>query len=397
MGSMKKQFVVAVALLLCLLAIGWIGIYVVSGGLSRRAAAGAAPSSPGIPVTADLVKYADVPIYLSGLGTVQAFNSVLIKSQVDGQILKFDVAEGQEVHAGDVVAEIDPRSYAATLAQAKAVKVKDQALLANAQLDLQRYRGLAAKDSIAHQQVDTQAALVEQYQGTVDADQAQIDLAQVQLGYCSIRSPIDGRVGTRLVDRGNIVRATDTTGIVTINQIRPISVRFALPAELLPEVRAQLQQGDVKVIVDDGNERELATGKLTVIDNQIGTATATITYKASFDNADEALWPGQFVNVRLLLQVERNALTVPVTAVVRGPEGTYAFLIGTDGVVQKRTIKIGFANKTIAIVDSGLAVGDQVVTDGQYRIEAGSRVEVLVPPAASITSPHDPAAPGAIE
>jgi multidrug efflux system membrane fusion protein len=393
---MKKLIRTTLALLLCLPAIGWIGTRLVSIGESSSAAAGATPSSPGIPVTADLAESADVPIYLSGLGTVQAFNSVLIKSRVDGQILKIGFAEGQEVRAGDIIADIDPRPYAAALAQAKATKLKDQALLENAQLDLRRYRGLVAQDSMAHQQLDTQASLVEQYRGAVDADQAQIDLAQVQLDYCSIRSPIDGRVGTRLVDAGNIVRATDTTGIVTINQVRPISVRFTLPAASFPEVRARLRKGDVDVIADDGNGHELATGNLTVIDNQISAATATIAYKASFDNVDEVLWPGQFVNIRLLLQVRRGALTIPVTAVVRGPEGTYAFVIGADEVVQKRPIKIGFSNQTIAIVDSGLVGGDQVVIDGQYRIEAGSRVEVLVPPAAaSIAAPPEPPTVGA--
>ena len=391
-----KKLISILALLLCLSALGWLGLRVVSAGKDGGAAVAAVPSSPGIPVMAALAGYADVPVYLSGLGTVQAFNSVLIKSRVDGQILKMDFAEGQDVHAGDTIAEIDPRSYAAALAQAKAVKVKDQALLENAQLDLRRYQGLVAQNSIAHQQLDTQAALVDQYRGTVDADQAQIDLAQVQLSYCSIRSPIDGRVGMRLVDAGNIVHATDTTGIVSINQVRPIWVGFALPAASLANVRAQMKQGDVEVIAEGADGHGLATGKLAVIDNQINATTATIAYKASFENADEALWPGQFVNIRLLLQIRRHALTVPLTAVVRGPDGTYAFVIGADSVVQKRPIKVGFSNKTVAIVDSGLVAGDQVVTDGQYRIEAGSRVEILAPPVASMASP-DPAAAGATQ
>jgi multidrug efflux system membrane fusion protein len=192
------------------------------------------------------------------------------------------------------------------------------------------------------------------------------------------------------------VHATDTTGIVTINQIRPIWVSFALPAASLAEVRSRLHQGDVEVIAKGADGQDLATGKLTVIDNQINATTATIAYKAVFDHADEALWPGQFVDIRLLLQVKRHALTVPVTAVVRGPEGAYVFLVGPDRLVQKRPIKVGFTNKTIAIVESGLATSDRVVTDGQYRIEAGSRVEVL-PPAAPIASPTDPAAPTATQ
>jgi membrane fusion protein, multidrug efflux system len=392
LGFIMKKLVTILALLLCLTAAGWLGLRLVSGGRDGGAPAEATPSSPGIPVMADLAAYADVPIYLSALGTAQAFNSVLIKSRVDGQILNMDFAEGQEVRAGDTIAEIDPRTYAAALAQAKGMKVKDQALLDNAQLDLKRYRGLVAQDSMSHQQFDTQAALADQYRGIVDADQAQIDLAQVQLSYCTIRSPIDGRVGTRLVDLGNIVHATDTAGIVTINQIRPIWVSFALPAASLAEVRSRLGQGDVDVVAEGADGKELATGKLAVIDNQINAATATITYKARFDNSDEALWPGQFVNIRLLLQVRRHALTVPLTAVVRGPDGgDYAFLVGADQMVQKRPIKVGLADKMVAIIDSGLAAGDWVVTDGQYRIEAGSRVEVLAQPTASVASPQDPA------
>jgi membrane fusion protein, multidrug efflux system len=395
--EIMKKPITTLALLLCVPVIGWLGVSLASGWPGGSAAADATPSPPGIPVMAGLAGEADVPIYLSGLGTVQAFNSVLVKSRVDGQILTIGFAEGQEVRAGDIIAEIDPRPYAAALAQAKAAKLKDEAQLENTQLDLRRYRTLATQNSIAHQQLDTEAALVEQHRAAVDADQAQIDLAQLQLNYCSIRSPIDGRVGTRLVDAGNIVRATDATGIVTINQVRPISVAFALPAASLPEVRARLKQGDIEVIAADGERRDLATGKLAVIDNQISAATATIAYKASFDNADEVLWPGQFVNIRLLLDVRRNALTVPVTAVVRGPEGTYAFVIGADRVVQKRPIDIGFTNKTIAVVNSGLVAGEQVVTDGQYRIQAGSRVDILTPPTASAASPREAGPPGSAQ
>jgi membrane fusion protein, multidrug efflux system len=393
--EIMKRPIVTLALL-CLPAIGWLGVHFGSGWLGARAVADATPSSPGIPVMADRAAAADVPIYLSGLGTVQAFNSVLVKSRVDGQILKIDFAESQEVGAGAIIVEIDPRPYAAAVAQATAAKLKDEVQFENAQRDLGRYRTLATQNSIAHQQLDTQAALVEQHRAAVSADQAQIDLAALQLSYCSIRSPIDGRVGTRRVDAGNIVRATDATGIVLINQVRPISVSFALPATSLPEVRARLKQGDVAVVAEDGGGRQLATGKLAVIDNQISAATATIAYKASFDNADEALWPGQFVNIRLLLDVRRNALTVPVTAVVRGPEGTYAFVIGADRVVQKRPIDIGFTDKTIAVVDAGLVSGEQVVTDGQYRVQAGSRVEILAPPAASAAAPREPGPLGAI-
>ncbi len=386
---MKKAISILV-LLLGVVAIGWLGVSLGTAWQSGKAAAEATPPAPGIPVMAGHASEADVRIYLSGLGTVQAFNSVLVKSRVDGQIVKIAFAEGQEIRAGDVIAEIDPRPYAAALAQAKAAKLKDEAQLENAQLDLRRYRTLATQNSIAHQQLDTQAALVEQHHAAVAADQAQIDLAQLQLSYCSMRSPIDGRVGTRLVDVGNIVRASDAAGIVTINQLRPIAVSFALPAASLGEVRSRLREGEVQVTAEGAEGRDLATGKLAVVDNQINAATATIGYKAFFDNADETLWPGQFVNIRLLLDVRRNALTVPVTAVVRGPEGTYVFVVGAEGRVEKRPIAVGFTNQSVAIVSRGLAGGEQVVTDGQYRIQSGSRVAILAPVASGAAAGAPP-------
>ena len=215
-----------------------------------------------------------------------------------------------------------------------------------------------------------------------------IETAQVQLNYSTIRSPIDGRVGTRLVDAGNIVRATDTTGIVTINQIHPIFASFALPADLLPHLRAQLKSGDVIVTALGRDGQVLATGVLAVIDNQINPATGTINYKAKFDNGDDALWPGQFVNLRIQLAIRHNVIAVPVTAVQQGPDGPYAFVVGDDRTVQKRPLKVGASNKTTAIIDDGLQAGEQIVTDGQYRIQAGSKVEVAVQSASpAVTGP----------
>jgi multidrug efflux system membrane fusion protein len=211
----------------------------------------------------------------------------------------------------------------------------------------------------------------------VKADQAAIDMAQVQLNYSHIRAPIDGRAGTRLVDAGNMVRATEATGIVTINQVHPIFVTFALPADSLPQIRARWKGGDIDVTAKDAGGRDLAAGKLSVIDNQINAATGTINYKAVFDNTDEALWPGQFVNVRVRIDTLRDVVAVPVTAVQYGPDGPYAFIVGADRKVQKRSIKTGAVNKILAVIDDGLQPGDLVVTDGQYRIEAGSLVEVL--------------------
>jgi len=338
-----------------------------------------------IPVMTDQAMRADVPIFLTGLGTVQAFNSVLIKSRVDGQIVKIRYEEGKDVHAGDVLIEIDRAPFEAALAQARANELKDQAQLDNQRLDLGRYTSLAKTGAGSSQQLDTTRALVAQTEASIKADQALVDTAQVQLNYSSIRSPIDGRVGTRLVDAGNIVRASDTTGIVTINQIHPIFVSFALPADSLPQLRAGLKDGDVIVTALDRDGQALATGVLAVIDNQINPTTGTINYKAKFDNGDDALWPGQFVNLRIQLAIRRNVIAVPVTAVQQGPDGPYAFVVGDDRTVQKRPLKVGALNKTTAIIDDGLQPGEQIVTDGQYRIQAGSRVEV----AAQTASPAD--------
>jgi multidrug efflux system membrane fusion protein len=338
-----------------------------------------------IPVMTDQAMRADVPIFLTGLGTVQAFNSVLIKSRVDGQIVKIRYEEGKDVHAGDVLIEIDRAPFEAALAQARANELKDQAQLDNQRLDLGRYTSLAKTGAGSSQQLDTTRALVAQTEASIKADQALVDTAQVQLNYSSIRSPIDGRVGTRLVDAGNIVRASDTTGIVTINQIHPIFVSFALPADSLPQLRAGLKDGDVIVTALDRDGQALATGVLAVIDNQINPTTGTINYKAKFDNGDDALWPGQFVNLRIQLAIRRNVIAVPVTAVQQGPDGPYAFVVGDDRTVQKRPLKVGALNKTTAIIDDGLQPGEQIVTDGQYRIQAGSKVEV----AAQTASPAD--------
>jgi membrane fusion protein, multidrug efflux system len=349
--------------------------------ISQSAARG---SGVAIPVMTDKATRADVPIFLTGLGTVQAFNSVLIKSRVDGQIVNIRFKEGRDVHAGDVLIEIDRAPFEAALAQAQANKLKDQAQLDNARRDLGRYTSLAKTGAATTQQLDTTQALVDQLEASIKADQALVDTAQVQLNYTTIRSPTDGRVGTRLVDPGNIVRATDTTGIVTVNQIHPIFVTFALPADSLPQLRAGSKTGDVVVTALDRDGQVLATGVLAVIDNQINPATGTINYKAKFENGDDALWPGQFVNLRIQLATRRNVIAVPVTAVQQGPDGTYAFVVGDDRIVQKRTIKVGARNKTTAIVDDGLQPGEQIVTDGQYRIQAGSKVETAAQTASPV-------------
>jgi multidrug efflux system membrane fusion protein len=357
-------------------------------GLGRGLWSAAAPSvprpaAPAIPVMASKVERADIPVELIGLGTVQALNSVLVRSRVDGQIVKINFSEGKDVRAGDVLVEIDPAPFEAALAQAQANKLKDQALLDNARLDLDRATRLAKTGATSTQQLDTAKSLVAQLDASVKADQAAIDSTQVQLNYSHIRAPIDGRAGTRLVDAGNIVRAADLTGVVTINQVHPIFVVFSMSADSLPQIRAKLKNGDVDVTAQDSNGRDLATGKLAVIDNAINATTGTINYKAVFDNTEEVLWPGQFVNARVRLEILRNVIAVPVTAVQYGPDGPYAFIVGADRKVQKRAIKTGVVNKVSAVIADGLQPGELVVTDGQYRIEAGSLVEVLAGAAGS--------------
>jgi multidrug efflux system membrane fusion protein len=333
---------------------------------------------PAVPVRAAAVKRQDVPIVLPGLGTVQAFNSVLVKSRVDGQIIKINFTEGQNVRAGDVLVEIDPAPFEATLAQAQATKLKDEAQLENARLDLERFSRLATTNAVSKQQIDTARALVAQLEATVKADQAMIDMAQTQLNYTRIRSPIDGRTGSRVIDAGNFVRgANDTAGIVTINQLNPINVTFALPADTLPRIKTSAQNGDIPVVAQDSNGNDLLSGKLTVIDNLINPATATINYKATFDNSAEMLWPGQFVNVRVELEVRRDVVAVPLTAVQQGPDGPYAFVVGENRRVEKRALKVGVLTKTVAVIDDGLQTGDIVVTEGQYRIQPGTVVDVL--------------------
>jgi len=355
---------------------GVVYLGVQGGLLPSRPQTRARDVAPPIPVTASLAKRIDFPVFLEGIGSVQAFNSVLVKSRVDGQIVKINFSEGTEVKAGDVLLQIDSAPLEAALAQARANKLKDEAQLNNARLDFGRASQLAASGSGSRQNLDTSRALVAQLEAAVQADEAMIDMAQTQLNYTQIRSPIDGRTGTRLVDLGNMVRATDSSGIVIVNQLRPIFVTFALPGDSLPQIRAK-KDGKIKVSVQDASGKDLATGDLAVIDNQINQATGTINYKAIFDNEDEALWPGQFVNVSVEVDIRRNAIAVPASAVQQGPDGSYCFVVGKDDhKVQKRALKIGIASKATAVIEEGVEPGELVVTDGQYRIQAGSVVEV---------------------
>jgi multidrug efflux system membrane fusion protein len=332
---------------------------------------------PAVPVQAATATRADVPVFLTALGNVQAFNTVTIHSRVDGQLQTVAFSEGQDVKAGDLLAQIDPRPFQAQLDQATAKKGQDEAQLANARRDLERYVSLAAQNAISRQTADTQRSLVAQLEATVKGDQAAIESASVQLGYTTIVAPIDGRTGIRQIDAGNIVHATDANGLVVLTQLQPISVLFTLPEENLPDVSREMQQGPLPALAMTGDEKtELDRGTLTLIDNQIDPTTGTMRLKATFPNPNHSLWPGQFVKVKLLLRTQHNALTVPSTAVQRGAQGLFAYVIKPDATVEMRPLKAEQLMATVAVIADGLQDGERVVTAGQYRLQPGTRVEV---------------------
>jgi len=331
--------------------------------------------APAIPVISGVVTKKDIPIYLDGLGTVQAFNSVLVRSRVDGQIVKLVFTEGEDVKVGDTLLQIDPNPYKAALDQAIGKKGQDEAMLANARLDKKRYDDLLQRNVIASQQKDTQDALERQLTSALKADDAAIEAAQVQLDYTTITSPIEGRVGIRLVDVGNVIHAADTNGVVIVTQLRPIYVIFTLPEQTLAAMQKDTSKEPMKVLaVDRDNNSTLATGTLTVIDNTIDVTTGTIKLKATFENKDLHLWPGQFVNARLLLSVRKGGIAVPASVIQRGPDSTYAFVIKKDQTVEIRPVKVGQIEDGQAMIDSGLEPGEKVVVDGQYRLQPGSLV-----------------------
>ena len=336
------------------------------------------PTAPApIPVVTATAKAGDQPIYLTGLGSVVGFKTVTLRTRVDGELMRVAVSEGQMVSAGDLIAEIDPRPFQVQLEQAEGQKERDVALLENARLDAERYRILYSQDSIPKQQLDTQIALVKQDEATVKADQAAIDNAKLQLTYTRITSPINGRIGLRQVDPGNIVHAADQNGLAIITQLQPIAVIFSIPQDNVPLVMKKLRAGRRLLVEawDRDLRNKISTGSLLTIDNQADVTTGTVRFKATFANDDNALFPNQFVNARLLVDVKRGAVLVPATAIQRGPETTFVFVVDEDDTVRTRNVVTGTIEAGMASIDRGLSPGETVVIEGVDKLQHGAKVQ----------------------
>jgi len=382
LGSARSRFLPAIVLL----CVGWLSC---SGGDPKPGSA-RANVAPIVPVSVFTTERRDMPYYLTGLGSVSAFYTDSIKTRVDGELVQVNFKEGQFVKKGDLLVVIDPRPYEVALEQAQATLFKDQATLRDAKLNYERYKGLLQNSgAMSQQQVDTQASTVDQLEGTVRTDQATIDSAKLNLVYCHIVSPISGRIGLRLVDPGNIVHATDTNPLLVITQLQPIAVLFTLPEDQLPTVAQHMAKVTLAVdAYDRDNQVKVASGTLLTIDNQIDQTTGTGRLKAVFDNKDSALWPNQFVNIRLLLEIRKNSTVVPAAAIQRGPQGTYVFVAKTDNTVDIRPVTLAFTQDNLSNIASGISPGDVVVTDGQDKLQAGSKVEIRAPAPASGQQPQ---------
>ncbi|UVO34302.1 efflux RND transporter periplasmic adaptor subunit [Bradyrhizobium arachidis] len=355
---------------------GWKRFSASEAGKTQTAQKGA-PRAPAVPVSIAPVQKVDFPVYLTGLGTVQGFNTVQVRTRVDGQIDKVAFTEGQMVKQGDLLVEIDPRPFQAALDQAKAKKAQDEASLANANLDLQRYTKLG--EFATRQQTDTQRSTVAQLTAQIAADEAAIANAQTQLDYTQVKSPITGVAGLRQVDIGNIVNASSQTGVVSIAQVEPITVIFTAPEDQLPYISEGQKSGELKVIAftTDG-KKTLAQGKLAVINNQVDTTSGTIRLKAVFDNKEHTLWPGQSVSTRLLVRTLKDATIVPDDAVQHSTNGLYAYTVGQDNKAEVHKIKVSYSIDGRSVVDEGLSPGQQVITSGQYKVQPGSLVSTTV-------------------
>ena len=340
----------------------------------QQQAQAAAPRA--VSVATAQVKVQDVPVYVTGLGSVTAFNTANIKSRVDGQIMKVNFREGQNVQQGELLILIDPRPYQAQLEQAQAQQFRDQAQLRDAKLNLDRYTALIPSGSISQQQVDTQRALADQLEGTVRNDQGIIDNAKLQITYCHITAPFSGRIGLRQVDVGNIVHASDSTSMLVLTQLQPIAVIFTLPEDLLPSVSQHMKNSTLPVdVYNRDDQTKLATGKLLTIDNEIDQTTGTAKLKAVFDNKDHQLLSNQFVNVQLLLETRKNSTVLPTAAILRGPQGTFVYAVKPDKTVEARPVTVSLTQGDTTIVTNGLNPGDTVVTDGQDKLQSGSKIE----------------------
>jgi multidrug efflux system membrane fusion protein len=367
-STLQKRAVIGSVALAVLLLTTWRMVHKPADAASRNA-------PPAIAVDTATAKHSDVPIFLQGLGTVQAFYTVTVTARVDGEIQKIGFTEGQTVHKGDLLAQIDPRPNQAAYEQVLATKAKDEAMLANAKRDYDRYILLQPQDLASKQTVDTQRATVDQLTAQVKVDQAAIDNARTQLDYTRISSPIDGRTGIRLIDPGNIVRAAGTAGIVVVTQVQPISVVFTLPEEDLSTVGGALALGSVQVttLSRDG-DTVLDQGTLALIDNQIDQTTGTARLKATFPNTRNTLWPGQYVNARVLVRTEHNVLTLPSSAVQLGPNGPFTYVVKGDSTVEVRPLEIGPESGGLTVIKKGIALNERVVTSNQYRLQGGVHV-----------------------